>query len=156
MSILTHNLMLALKRMALPEEYATGAAQAAAIFDLQYAGRIVHHARRLVCGIMGRLAPMGGTDAAASHLTLRSYGKKQVNARSSARRALTRLRWPSGSSRNAFRWLVFFTGVTDGGLSQLHESSVTGGPDLSRSVASSGADGPDFFAVKSEEGSIEK
>jgi hypothetical protein len=51
MSILTHNLMTALKRMALPEEYSTARPKRLRFLIFNTAGRIVHHARRVVCRI---------------------------------------------------------------------------------------------------------
>ena len=45
MSILTHNLMTALKRMALPEEYLTARPKRLRFLIFNTAGRIVHHAR---------------------------------------------------------------------------------------------------------------
>ena len=53
MSILTHNLMTALKRMALPEEYSTARPKRLRFLIFNTAGRIVHHARRVVCRITG-------------------------------------------------------------------------------------------------------
>jgi hypothetical protein len=53
MSILTHNVMTALKRMALPEEYATARPKRLRFLIFHTAGRIVHHARRVVCRITG-------------------------------------------------------------------------------------------------------
>jgi hypothetical protein len=53
MSILTHNVMTALKRMALPEEYATARPKRLRFLIFNTAGRIVHHARRVVCRITG-------------------------------------------------------------------------------------------------------
>lgn len=53
MSILTHNVMTALKRMALPEEYATARPKRLRFLIFNTAGRIVHHARRVVCRIGG-------------------------------------------------------------------------------------------------------
>jgi hypothetical protein len=53
MSILTHNVMTALKRMALPEEYSTARPKRLRFLIFNTAGRIVHHARRVVCRIAG-------------------------------------------------------------------------------------------------------
>lgn len=53
MSILSHNLMTALKRMALPEEYSTARPKRLRFLIFNTAGRIVHHARRVVCRITG-------------------------------------------------------------------------------------------------------
>ena len=53
MSILTHNVMTALKRMALPEEYSTARPKRLRFLIFNTAGRIVHHARRVVCRITG-------------------------------------------------------------------------------------------------------
>ena len=53
MSILTHNVMTALKRMALPEEYATARPKRLRFLIFNTAGRIVQHARRVVCRITG-------------------------------------------------------------------------------------------------------
>jgi hypothetical protein len=53
MSILTHYLMTALKRMALPEEYATARPKRLRFLICNTAGRIIHHARRVVCRITG-------------------------------------------------------------------------------------------------------
>jgi hypothetical protein len=53
MSVLTHNLMTALKRMALPEEYATARPKRLRFLIFNTAGRIVHHARQVVCRIAG-------------------------------------------------------------------------------------------------------
>ena len=51
MSILTHNVMTALKRMALPEEFSTARPKRLRFLIFNTAGRIVHHARRVVCRI---------------------------------------------------------------------------------------------------------
>jgi Transposase DDE domain group 1 len=53
MSVLTHNLMTALKRMALPEEYATARPKRLRLLIFNTAGRIIHHARQVVCRIVG-------------------------------------------------------------------------------------------------------
>ena len=53
MSILTHNVMTALKRMALPEEYSTARPKRLRFLIFNTAGRTVHHARRVVCRIAG-------------------------------------------------------------------------------------------------------
>lgn len=51
MSILTHNLVTALKRMALPEEYSAARPKRLRFLIFNTAGRIIHHARRVVCRI---------------------------------------------------------------------------------------------------------
>ncbi len=53
LSILSHNLMTALKRMALPPEYATARPKRLRFLIFNTAGRIVHHARRVLCRIAG-------------------------------------------------------------------------------------------------------
>jgi len=53
MSILTHNVMTALKRMVLPVEYSTARPKRLRFLIFNTAGRIVHHARRVVCRITG-------------------------------------------------------------------------------------------------------
>ena len=54
MSVLTHNVMTALKRMALPEEYATARPKRLRFLIFNTAGRVVHHARQVVCRIAAR------------------------------------------------------------------------------------------------------
>ena len=51
MSALTHNVMTGLKRMALPAEYATARPKRLRFLLFNTAGRIIHHARRVVCRI---------------------------------------------------------------------------------------------------------
>ena len=70
MSVLTHNVMTALKRMALPEEYATARPKRLRFLIFNTAGRIVHHARQVICRIAGAgWATVAGIDAIASKLT---------------------------------------------------------------------------------------
>jgi hypothetical protein len=54
LSVLTHNVMTALKRMALPEEYATARPKRLRFLIFNTAGRITHHARQALCRIAGQ------------------------------------------------------------------------------------------------------
>jgi len=51
MAVLTHNLITALKRMALPEQYLTARPKRLRFLIFNTAGRILHHARRTLCHI---------------------------------------------------------------------------------------------------------
>lgn len=51
MSVLTHNVLTALKRMALPVEYSTARPKRLRFLLFNTAGRIVHHARQVLCRI---------------------------------------------------------------------------------------------------------
>lgn len=53
LAVLTHNVMTALKRMALPEEYLSARPKRLRFLIFNTAGRIVRHARRLFCRIAG-------------------------------------------------------------------------------------------------------
>jgi len=53
LAVLTHNVMTALKRMALPEEYLSARPKRLRFLIFNTAGRIVRHARRLICRIAG-------------------------------------------------------------------------------------------------------
>jgi hypothetical protein len=53
LAVLTHNLITALKRMALPEEYLTARPKRLRFLIFNTAGRILHHARRTFCRIAG-------------------------------------------------------------------------------------------------------
>ena len=53
LAVLTHNVMTALKRMALPEEYLSARPKRLRFLIFNTAGRIVHHARRVICRIAG-------------------------------------------------------------------------------------------------------
>lgn len=53
LAILTHNVMTALKRMALPEEYLSARPKRLRFLIFNTAGRIIHHARRVICRIAG-------------------------------------------------------------------------------------------------------
>lgn len=53
LAVLTHNVLTALKRMALPEEYLTARPKRLRFLIFNTAGRIVHHARRVICRIAG-------------------------------------------------------------------------------------------------------
>jgi hypothetical protein len=58
MAVLTHNLITALKRMALPEQYLTARPKRLRFLIFNTAGRILHHARRALC----RIADVGWRD----------------------------------------------------------------------------------------------
>jgi hypothetical protein len=58
LAVLTHNVMTALKRMALPEEYLSARPKRLRFLIFNTAGRIIHHARRLIC----RIAATGWRD----------------------------------------------------------------------------------------------
>lgn len=53
LAVLTHNVMTALKRMALPEEYLSARPKRLRFLIFNTAGRIVRHARRVICRIAG-------------------------------------------------------------------------------------------------------
>jgi len=53
LAVLTHNVMTALKRLALPEEYLSARPKRLRFLIFNTVGRIVHHARRVVCRIAG-------------------------------------------------------------------------------------------------------
>lgn len=53
LAVLTHNVITALKRMALPESYLTARPKRLRFLIFNTAGRILHHARRIVCRIAG-------------------------------------------------------------------------------------------------------
>ena len=53
LAVLSHNVMTALKRMALPEEYLTARPKRLRFLIFNTAGRIIHHARRVICRIAG-------------------------------------------------------------------------------------------------------
>jgi len=58
MAVLTHNLITALKRMALPEQYLSARPKRLRFLIFNTAGRILHHARRTLC----RIADVGWRD----------------------------------------------------------------------------------------------
>ena len=58
LAVLTHNVMTALKRMALPEEYLSARPKRLRFLIFNTAGRIIHHARRVIC----RIAATGWRD----------------------------------------------------------------------------------------------
>ena len=58
MAVLTHNLITALKRMALPEQYLTARPKRLRFLIFNTAGRILHHARCTLC----RIADVGWRD----------------------------------------------------------------------------------------------
>ena len=51
LAVMTHNVMTALKRMALPENFLTARPKRLRFLIFNTAGRIVHHARRVLCRI---------------------------------------------------------------------------------------------------------
>lgn len=53
LAVLTHNVITALKRMALPESYLTARPKRLRFLIFNTAGRILHHARRVLCRIAG-------------------------------------------------------------------------------------------------------
>ncbi len=53
LAVLTHNVMTALKRMALPEEYLSARPKRLRFLIFNTAGRIIRHARRVICRIAG-------------------------------------------------------------------------------------------------------
>jgi len=53
LAVLTHNVLTALKRLALPEEYLSARPKRLRFLIFNTVGRIVHHARRVVCRIAG-------------------------------------------------------------------------------------------------------
>jgi hypothetical protein len=53
LAVLTHNVITALKRMALPESYLTARPKRLRFLIFNIAGRILHHARRVLCRIAG-------------------------------------------------------------------------------------------------------
>jgi hypothetical protein len=53
LAVLTHNVITALKRMALPESYLSARPKRLRFLIFNTAGRILHHARRIVCRIAG-------------------------------------------------------------------------------------------------------
>jgi len=53
LAVLTHNVMTALKRLALPEEYLSARPKRLRFLIFNTVGRIVHHARRVICRIAG-------------------------------------------------------------------------------------------------------
>ena len=53
LAVLTHNVMTALKRMALPEEYLSARPKRLRFLIFNTGGRIVRHARRVICRIAG-------------------------------------------------------------------------------------------------------
>lgn len=53
LAVLTHNVITALKRMALPADYLTARPKRLRFLIFNTAGRIVHHARRILCRIAG-------------------------------------------------------------------------------------------------------
>jgi hypothetical protein len=53
LAVLTHNVLTALKRMALPAEYLAARPKRLRFLIFNTAGRIVHHARRVICRIAG-------------------------------------------------------------------------------------------------------
>jgi len=58
LAVLTHNVLTALKRLALPEEYLSARPKRLRFLIFNTVGRIVHHARRVVC----RIAATGWRD----------------------------------------------------------------------------------------------
>src|SRR5258706_283744 len=58
LAVLTHNLITALKRMALPEQYLTARPKRLRFLIFNTARRILHHARRTLC----RIADVGWRD----------------------------------------------------------------------------------------------
>ena len=57
--MLTHNVITALKRMALPESYLTVRPKRLRFLIFNTAGRILHHARRVLCRIAGAAGEIG-------------------------------------------------------------------------------------------------
>jgi len=53
LAVLTHNVITALKRMALPESYLAARPKRLRFLIFNTAGRILHHARRVLCRIAG-------------------------------------------------------------------------------------------------------
>jgi hypothetical protein len=53
LAVLTHNVLTALKRMALPEEYLSARPKRLRFLIFNTVGRIIHHARRVLCRIAG-------------------------------------------------------------------------------------------------------
>ena len=53
LAVLTHNVMTALKRIALPEQYLTARPKRLRFLIFNTAGRIIHHARSVLCRIAG-------------------------------------------------------------------------------------------------------
>jgi len=53
LAVLTHNVLTALKRLALPEEYLSARPKRLRFLIFNTVGRIIHHARRVVCRIAG-------------------------------------------------------------------------------------------------------
>ena len=53
LAVLTHNVLTALKRMALPEEYLSARPKRLRFLIFNTVGRIIHHARRVICRIAG-------------------------------------------------------------------------------------------------------
>ncbi len=53
LAVLTHNVITALKRLALPEEYLSARPKRLRFLIFNTVGRIVHHARRVLCRIAG-------------------------------------------------------------------------------------------------------
>jgi len=53
LAVLAHNGITALKRMALPQQYLTARPKRLRFLIFNTAGRIPHHARRMVCRIAG-------------------------------------------------------------------------------------------------------
>lgn len=70
MAVLTYNVLSALKRLALPPELLTARPKRLRFLVFRTAGRILHHARRMVCRLRHLGEPIGGWRAALAALPL--------------------------------------------------------------------------------------
>jgi hypothetical protein len=70
MAVLTYNVMSALKRLALPPELLTARPKRLRFLVFNTAGRILHHARRVVCRLRHLSESVGGWRAALAALPL--------------------------------------------------------------------------------------
>jgi hypothetical protein len=72
LAVLTHNVITALKRMALPESYLTVRPKRLRFLIFNTAGRILHHARRVLCRIAGAAGEIGCASCHCPPAKLRS------------------------------------------------------------------------------------
>jgi len=70
MAVLTYNVLSALKRLALPPELLTARPKRLRFLVFHTAGRILHHARRVVCRLRHLGEPIGGWGAVLAALPL--------------------------------------------------------------------------------------
>jgi len=70
MAVLTYNVMSALKRLALPPELLTARPKRLRFLVFNTAGRILHHARRVICRLRHLGESIGGWQAAVKALPL--------------------------------------------------------------------------------------